>query len=392
MLKKVIVGACIFLFCSITTLSTKNFNPYFDHLHSVIKEYDQFAETKLAELEAPGAAIAIVSGDSIVYMKGFGVRKVGRPEAIDLHTVFRIASLSKGFAAVLTGLLVQDSLLHWNDKVVKYLPELSLKDARNTKNLTIRHVLSHTTGLPPHTYDNLLDDNVPYDKIIGQLREVTTSCPVGECYNYQNVVYSLIGKVIQSATGHDYAQLVKLRLFSPLGMKDASLDYNTLVTNVNHASPHVRVRRRKEWKPTEVKATYYSAAPAAGVNASIFDMAQWLRALLGYKPNVLPPAIIEEVSNPVIKTRGELRRYHWNGHARHAYYALGWRVFDYAGTKLVFHSGGLRGYSAQIAFIPEQNLGIVILLNSNIENIFVSTFLDMYFSAGLDAFHRSAQR
>jgi beta-lactamase class C len=378
------------LFFSVTTLNTKNFNPYYYHFYNVIQQYDQFVETKLVELGAPGAAIAIVSGDSIVYMKGFGVRENRRAETVDPHTVFRIASLSKGFAAVLTGLLVQDSLLHWNDKVVKYLPDLSLKDAINTKNLTIRHVLSHTTGLPSHTYDNLLDDNVPYDVIISKLREVPTSCRVGECYNYQNVVYSLIGKIIQSATGRDYAQLMKMRLLSPLGMKDASLDYATLVANANHASPHVR--RRNEWLPTAIKETYYSAAPAAGINASIADMAQWLRALLGWKPNILPPAVIEEVSNPVIKTRRELRRYHWNGRARHAYYGLGWRIFDYAGTKLVFHSGGLRGYAAQIAFVPEQNLGIVVLLNANIENIFVSTFLDMYFSSGLDTFHRSAQR
>lgn len=390
MLKKVIVGACIFLFCGVTTLSTKNFNPYFYHLHNVIKNYDQFVETKLAELEAPGAAIAIVSGDSIVYMKGFGVRESGRVEKVNPHTVFRIASLSKGFAAVLTGLLVQDSLLQWDDKVVKYLPDLSLKDASNTKNLTIRHVLSHTAGLPAHAYDNLLDANVPFDAIVGQLREVPTICRAGECYNYQNVVYSLIGKIIQSATGRDYAQLVKLRLFSPLGMKDASLDYTTLVSNANHASPHIW--RRKKWLPAAIKETYYSVAPAAGINASIADMAQWLRALLGSKPNILPPAVIAEVSKPVIKTRRELRRYHWNGNARRAYYAMGWRVFDYAGTKLVFHSGGLRGYVSQIAFMPEQNLGIAVLLNANIENIFVSTFLDMYFASGLDAFRRSAQR
>lgn len=390
MFKKAILGACIILFCSVTTLNTKNFNPYFYHLHNVIQQYDRFIEAKLAELGAPGAAIAIVSGDSIVYMKGFGVRENGRAEPVNPHTVFRIASLSKGFAAVLAGLLVQDSLLHWDDKVVKYLPDFSLKDRINTKNMTIRHVLSHTTGLPSHTYDNLLDANVPYDAIIGQLREVDTSCRVGECYNYQNAVYSLIGKIIQSATGRDYAQLMKLRLFSPLGMTDASLDYTALVANSNHASPHLR--RRNEWLPTAVKATYYSAAPAAGINASIADMALWLRALLGWKPNILPPAVIAEVSKPVIKTRRELRRYHWNGNARRAYYALGWRVFDYAGTKLVFHSGGLRGYVSQIAFMPEQNLGIAVLLNANIENIFLSTFLDMYFASGLDAFRRSAQR
>lgn len=390
MLKKSILFAGVFWLCSVTAIDTKTVNPYFYHLHHVIQEYDQFVGEKLNELGAPGAAIAIVSGDSIVYMKCFGVREVGRREPVNPHTVFRIASLSKGFAAVLTGLLVQDSLLHWDDKVVKYLPDFSLKDAANTKNLTIRHVLSHTTGLPSHAYDNLLDANLPFDTIVGRLKEVPMACRVGECYNYQNVVYSLIGKVVEAATGRDYRQLVKTRLFAPLGMRDASLDYESLVTNANHASPHIK--RRNQWIPAAARDTYYSAAPAAGVNASLTDMAQWLCALLGRTPNILPPGVIEEVSNPVIKTRRELRRYHWNGRARHAYYALGWRVFDYAGTRLIFHSGGLRGYAAQIAFIPQQDIGIVVLLNGSIENIFVSSFLDMYFSSGIDVYSRSAER
>jgi beta-lactamase class C len=148
------------------------------YLDTVIEQYDLFVDQKLAELAAPGAAIAIVRGDSTLYMKCFGVRKVGQPEPIDSHTVFRSASLSKGFAAVLTGLLVQDKLLQWDDKVIWYLPNFSLKSKAQAQNLTIRHILSHTSGLPSHTYDNLVEANIPFDMIIEQLKAAPVVWPL----------------------------------------------------------------------------------------------------------------------------------------------------------------------------------------------------------------------
>jgi len=367
-----------FLFLTATALEAQTFRAPLSHLGYVIQQYDQFAAQKLIELQAPGAAIAVVQNDSIVYMKCFGVREVGRLEPITPHTSFRVASLSKGFASILTGLLVEDGVFHWDDKIVKYLPALALKKNEHTQNLTIRHILSHTSGLPSHAFDNLLDANVPFNIIFNQLNTVPCVWPVGQSYNYQNVIYSLIGDVIKSATGYTYQEMIKARLFAPLKMTDASITREALLTNINHASPHIR--RRGKWTPTEVTEGYYGVAPAAGVNASIADMAQWLRAMLGNMPQVVSPKVLQEVSTPVIKTRRELRRYHWNGRAKQAYYGLGWRIFDYAGTKLVFHSGGVRGFVSQIAFLPEHKLGVVVLLNSSIENIFVSTFLDMYFS------------
>jgi beta-lactamase class C len=368
---------CTLLFFT-TTLNAQPFRAPFSHLVHVIEGYDQFVDQKLTALKAPGAAIAIVKGDSVVYMKCFGVREIGRFEPITPHTVFRVASLSKGFASILAGLLVQDGMLQWDDKIIDYLPDFALKRGTHTQNLKIRHILSHTSGLPSHAYDNLVEARVPFATIVDQLATVPCVWPVGKNYNYQNVIYSLIGEVIRAAAGVDYRELVQRRLLTPLDMTDASSTCQALLTNANHASPHIR--RRGRWRVTEVSEGYYSVAPAAGINASISDMAQWLKALLGGMPAIVPPAVVQEVSLPVIKTRRELRRYHWNGRVRHAYYGLGWRIFDYAGNKLVFHSGGVRGYASQIAFLPEHDLGIVVLLNANIENIFVSTFLDMYFS------------
>jgi beta-lactamase class C len=379
MVNKVAISVLIIFLLSpsIITLETSHVPGKAFRLSRVIAGYDEFVEQTLQEYGVPGAAIAIVDHGEVVYIKGFGVREIGRPEAITPHTVFRIASLSKGFAAVLTGLLVQDGVLNWDDRVTRYLPGFSLRDPHNTQALTIRHILSHTSGLPAHAYDNLLNAHVPFDTIVEQLKNAPILFPAGKLYAYQNVVYSLIGPVIESATGKEYPELLRKRLFKPLAMHNASLSYEELLADTNRATPHIR--RRYQWRPTSIKNTYYSVSPAAGINASIADMAQWLRALMGEMPSIVSPEIIQQITEPVIETPREKRRLHWNGHIRDAYYGLGWRILDYEGMKLIFHSGGVRGYRSQIAFLPEEKVGIVVLLNAEVSNHFASTFFDMYF-------------
>lgn len=342
----------------------------------LLLDYDDYVRSFAAEAQIPGVAIAVVTPHQTLYMKSLGHRKTGSPRPIDANTVFRIASVSKGFASVLTGLLVRDSLLHWDDPVTKYVPDFALQTPANTRTLTIRHVLSHTSGLISHAYDSLVEDNLPLHEMTRQLREVKITCAVGECYTYQNVMYSLIDPIIATRTQRAYEDLLVEKIFTPLGMRDASLSRAAMLASGNFASPHIS--RRGELRSTALKDTYYNVAPAAGVNASIHDMALWLRALLGGMPNVIPPEVVQKVSEPLIDTPRERRRFNWNRRIRSAQYGMGWRIFDYAGHKLVFHSGGVRGYSSQIAFLPEEKLGIVVLQNSSSNNPFVYEFLDRY--------------
>ncbi len=343
---------------------------------SLLLQYDAFVDSFVTESKAPGVAIAVVKEDQIIYIKGFGHRRIDAPERIDGNTVFRIASLSKGFASVLTGLLVHDGLLQWDEHVMKYLPDFALRSPANTRELTIRHLLSHTSGLLAHSYDSLIEDNVDFEEMAWQLREVPITCPVGECYSYQNVAYGLIGPIIANATGKTYQDLLAERIFKPLGMTEASLSKAGMLATRNFAYPHVM--RKTEWYPVEIRDTYYSVPPAAGVNASVHDMALWLRALLGGIPQVVPPEVVQEVSEPIVVTPRERRRFNWNHRIRAAHYGLGWRIFDYAGHKLVFHSGSVYGYLSQIAFLPEEKVGIVVLQNSAHGNPFVYEFFERY--------------
>jgi beta-lactamase class C len=347
-------------------------------LDSILAKYDTFVENFIENRNVPGVAIAVVIDSQIIFIKGYGVKKVGENEPIGAHSVFRISSLSKGFASVLSGLLVKDGVFNWDDKVIKYLPDFSLKDTLSTKNLTIRHLLSHTSGLIPHAYDNLIEANVPLKAIIKELKTVSVICPVGKCYGYQNTVYGVISELIESVTDKKYTELLKERLIQPLGMEDVSFSKKELRATMDRVYPHIK--KQGEWTPTRIKETYYNVQAAAGINASVYDMALWVKGLLGGSPEIIPSDIVDEVTKPIIKTPREVTNFNWCNHLRSAYYGMGWRVFDYAGYTMVYHSGGLNGYLSQIAFLPEYKIGIVSLQNAWFRNCFIYKFIDMYFN------------
>jgi len=365
-------------FISTTTVFAQIKSDSTSHLVAVINRFEIFFVEKLVEWDVPGAAVAIVNDDQIVYMNSFGVRAVGQPEKVDIHTVFRLASVSKGFASVLTGLLVKDGILNWDDKVIKYLPRFTLKNPQKSNDLTIKHLISHTSGLPAHTYTNLLDADMPLGDIYQKLKEISLVAPLGKVYSYQNVVYSLISDIVKAATGKEYVQLMTERIFQPLGMYDASLDKEAFTTFNNFAQPHIQ--QGFGWTATEVRPGYYNVLPAAGVNASILDMARWLRAMMGGAPATISPEVIQQVTSPIVQTPQEKYKHRWRDHLQDAHYGLGWRIYDYAGTTIVYHGGWVQGFRAEMGFIPDQKVGIVVLLNceSMVANLFLPNFFDMY--------------
>jgi beta-lactamase class C len=334
-------------------------NPYITELAA---DFEKEINKLLQKSGTPGAAIAIVKDSTIVYIKGFGLKASNAKDSVDQHTVFRIASVSKCFASFLTGTLIEDSLLHWKDPVIKYMPDFSLISPEQTKLLDISHVLSHTTGLPYHTYTNLVEEGTDLDVLLSRLKEVPMSTGVGREYSYQNVAYSLISKVIQKATGKTYEEMMRERVFGPLGMKDASIDYQTLMSNKNIAKPHKLAKR--QWVPAKITNTYYNVAPAGGVNASIDDMAHWMIALLGYRENVISFKTLRYLYTPVIEARSKNRNYRKMERYTNSYYGLGWRILHYPSDTLVYHGGYVNGYRSEVALDPNDRIAICILANA----------------------------
>lgn len=343
-----------------------------------IKEFIQFMEQELDSTQTVGAAYTIVHRGHVVYTGTYGERENGSPEPVDEHTLFRLASVSKGFAGVLASMLVEEGAFSMDDKVVDHYPGFILKDSVNTAELTIRNLLSHTSGLVPYAFDNLVEADQELYTIIDRLQEVDISAPPGELYGYQNVMFSMLDPIALNVTGVPYQLLLQEKIFNPLGMTDASAGPVNLQRNPNIAYPHVRTS--KGYVALHPHEGYYNVLPAAGVNASIYDMGQWLIALLGYQPQWVSDTVISSIATPVVYTplKWQYTRYWQPFRERH--YSLGWRIYQYKGKKIMYHGGYIRGYRAEIAFCPSEDVGIAFMQNSpnNLASRCVPTFMDLF--------------
>lgn len=331
-------------------------------LRAFVADYETFLGQQLEAEGVPGAAVAIIKDESLVLLRGYGQRSLAGQDSVDIHTVFRVASLSKGFTGVLAGMLVEEGKLAWDEPVLTRLPDLQLRPEANAGELELRHLLSHTSGLPRHTYSNLLNMGMAFSAILARLPQVKPTHPIGTYHNYQNVIFSLAGNMMEQASGQAFPDLLQGHIFNPLGMGDASATYDAMLATENVALPHQR--GKDGYLPARVEPKYYEVIPAAGVNASIADMAQWLHLLLGNRPGIASPALLDQVFEPFVEipTNDRVLRNWQNLQAAH--YAMGWRILQLPGIELVQHSGFVNGYRCEIAFSREEKIGIVILANA----------------------------
>jgi len=325
-----------------------------------------------------GAAFAVVSREGILRIGTSGYTDTRRTRAINPDTAFRVASVSKTFAAELTALMVQDGRLSWDDPVIRYVPGFHIKG--DTSRILIRHLLGQSTGLVPHAYDNLIEAGASPEVITGKLANLSYICPPGTCFSYQNSVFSLIEPVVESIAATSYANLIDQRIFKPLNMTTASVGFEAFMANGNRAEPHVL--RNGRWQTIPVLPNYYRVAPAAGVNASIRDMGKWLMAQLGANPVVIAPEMVNLVTAPRVRTPRDLYRKEWRRMLTDAHYGLGWRIYQIGKEQINYHSGWVSGYRADIAWSPSHNIGIAVLMN--VESTTISTlttrFWDLAFT------------
>ena len=355
--------------------------PLLDSLHqSFVDQFEQYLLEMHEQEPVPALAVAIVKDGQIVFERAWGVRSLtGEKQTIDEHTVFRLASLSKGFTPVLAGILVEKGLLDWSDPVLKYVPQLQLNDPEQTRALNLEHVLSHTTGLPRHAYSNLLNMGRSYASILPMLKNVQLAHAPGVYYNYQNVAYSLSGGVIEKAGGKSYEEPMAEYVFRPAGMEDGSVGYAAMDSLRNKAYPHRP--DANGFHRIELEPDWYTVAPAAGVNAGIRDMGKWLQLLMGYRPDVIADSTLEKIFTPYVSVstrEGNLRP--WRDGLDASWYALGWRVMDYYGRRIIYHGGYVNGYRTEIAFDRERDIGLVILSSAPASFIGHCTpaFFDLY--------------
>jgi beta-lactamase class C len=315
----------------------------------------------MGEKAMVGLAVGIVEKGEIRFLKGYGETVSGSGDMVGVDTVFRWASVSKGVAGDMVALLAAEGKLSLSEPVAKYSATLRLPGGNEHK-ARVSDVLSHRLGLFGHAYDSKLEDGVDPRLLRQQLATLNAICPPGQCHAYQNVAYDAASDIVEKVTGQTYQEAVRERLFAPLGMTSASMSRDALLGARSWARPHVG---GKNSKPVEVTEFYYRVPAAGGVNSSIKDLAIWLQAQMGVEPGVLSAAALEAAQTPLAATPGELRRMrNFRQRINTAAYGMGWRIYDYAGRRVIGHHGGVRGYRALIMFDPALKSGVVALWNS----------------------------
>jgi CubicO group peptidase (beta-lactamase class C family) len=324
---------------------------------------DQYIEQARTAWKVPGLAIAIVKNDSVVYARGFGVRTLGRPEPVDQHTLFAIGSCSKAFTATLVAMLVERGKLSWDDPVSSRLPGFQLYDPYVTRELTVRDLLTHRSGL---SRGDLLwyATNRSRDEIVHDVRNLKPSWSFRSRFGYQNIMYLTAGQVVAAVEGQSWDRVVRERIFLPLGMLETNSSVRALDGLPDVASPQQEVDdtiRVISWRNID------NIAPAGSINSSVVDMAQWIRLQLGSgrlgERRLVDSATLEETHTPqtVLPRVGWVKTITPDAHL--AAYGMGWFLSDYHGRLVAQHGGNIDGMSALVGLLPEEHLGLVILTN-----------------------------
>jgi CubicO group peptidase (beta-lactamase class C family) len=352
-------------------------------LDEKVKEVDAYAQKVMADWHQPGMAIAIVKDDKVIFAKGYGVRELGKPERVDENTLFAIASNTKAFTAASLAILVDEKKLDWNDKVTKYLPDFQMPEPWVTGEITIRDIVSHRSGLGTFSGDLLwYESTYTPAQVLSRVRYLKPTASFRSAFGYQNLMFIAAGRVIEKVSGKPWPQFVKEHFLGPLGMSRTTTTIGDLKDNV--AMPHNESFGKLHALPHR---SVDGADSAAGLNASVADLTKWIRLQLGrgtfqgkeifssqrswemWQPNIMMP--VSEAAAKSNPTR------HFSG------YGMGWFVFDYQGRKVMNHSGGLDGMLSYTTLVPEDNLGFVVLTNSEAPafSIMNSTILDIFTGA-----------
>jgi CubicO group peptidase (beta-lactamase class C family) len=351
-------------------------------------DLDSYVASSMKTFDVPGMAVAIVKDGKTLVAKGYGVRKLGDPTAVDEFTTFGIGSNTKAFTTAALATLVDEGKLSWDDPVYQRLPGFVMYDPYVSHEMTIRDLLTHRSGMGLGEGDLLFWPHTTYSRqdVIYKLRFMKPQSSFRSHYAYDNLLYMTAGQIIPAVTGTTWDDYVRQRIFAPLGMNHTDLSTTGYKAGGDYAYPHSRVDGKLQVIPFE---DLDNAAPAGAINSCAADMAKWVQLQLNRGKYVDHDGRLfteqrskEMWSAQTILPVGDLPAPLAGLKANFADYALGWGLRDYHGRKLVGHTGGVGGFVSRVMLVPEENLGVVVLTNAEEGGAFDSILyhvLDYYF-------------
>jgi len=337
-------------------------------------EIDSLITDLMALYNVPGVGLALVQEGEVRYSKGYGLRNTTDQTPVGPNTAFAIGSVTKSFTALGVQLLAAEGKVDLDAPITTYIPDLKLSDAEALKTLSLRHLLSHTSGLSSlDTGQQVLTANqISRAEFIQAISTMPLINQPGKGFIYANQNFVLAGLVIERVTGKTWEDFVLERIFTPLGMTNASYDEIGLTSGKDTAAPH-DLDVFKGMIPVPFTPNLSAIGPAGSINAGAEDMARYaLFHLTGKSTDgrlALSKDRLDELHAPVIGIG--LSQPGPNAIVTELSYALGWLTENYRGLQVVQHSGSVIGYSANVTLVPEKGIGIVLLANSNYANLFL---------------------
>jgi CubicO group peptidase (beta-lactamase class C family) len=342
------------------------------------KGFDSRVESVMKDSGVPGAWVSIVEDDKVMLARGYGFRALGSTEPVDADTLFQIGSTTKAFTAAALAILVEEGRLGWDDRVIDHLPGFRMYDPWVTREITIRDLLVHRSGLGPGQGDLMFVPSTTISRadLVRRIRFLKPKTSFRSAYAYDNVLYAVAGQVIEEVSGQTWEEFVEARVFAPLGMQSAVTNDVDRLTAPNRALPHGRIGELRGVGPQQLfdeqkVALGANVGPAGAIASGASDIARWLQLQLaagqlpGSEARLFTAANAREMWQPVVPVPvTPLPPPLADAAPQFRGYALGWNVQDYRGHKVIQHGGGTLGFRAIVALLPEKNVAWAIAMNS----------------------------
>lgn len=325
---------------------------------------DRYVEDALGFWKIPGVAVAVVKDGKVIHMKGYGVKEADTKNLVDENTLFMIGSNTKAFTATALAMLESEKKLSLNDKVQKWLPDFKLYDPWVAKEATITDLLCHRLGFETFQGDFMyFDSDLTTAEVRDKFGKVKPMYGFRSKWGYCNAAFMTAGEIVPKVTGQSWATFITERIFKPLGMERSLALSKDIETATNKASAHTVDMGQLKKIPY---GNLDNLAPAGSISSSVHDMSKWVMALLNKGEvdgkEIIPASAINRTRQPesIMGDGGHMfNKAHFN------LYGLGWFLEEYAGRKVVAHTGGVNGFVTSVCLVPEEQLGIIVLTNTD---------------------------
>lgn len=328
-----------------------------------VRQIDSVVAKARETFDFPGLAVGVIVDGKLVFAKGYGYRDVEEKLPVTDETVFMIGSATKSFTTFALAKLVEEGKISWNDKVISYLPDFRLKDSYATQEMTIQDLVTHTSGLPRHDFVWFFSSDSS-DELFHKLQYLEPITSFRQGFSYQNLMYMVAGKVIEKAAGQNWESYVEEKILIPLGMETTSFSIQDLRASSDYALPYIQNEGTFQCIP------YHGLehiGPAGAINSNVVDLALWAKMLMNFgefdNKQILATPYVKQLMSPQVVASLTVQGFPESNEEFLENYGFGWLIQSFHGHYLVSHGGAIDGFSSNVALLPLDKIGVVVLTN-----------------------------